>query len=88
MIAGFYILLPLTGSNSSVQAITLIDGINDGTYEGFGMGFGGVMNTEVTINNKKITNINDDSVLVKKINHSVGLVLGDPMNFKIKFIIS
>ncbi|MFA6667443.1 MAG: IspD/TarI family cytidylyltransferase [Bacilli bacterium] len=33
--------------------------------------------------NKKITNINDDSVLVKKINHSVGLVLGDPMNFKI-----
>lgn len=63
IIAGSYILLPLTVSNSSVQAITSIDSINDGTYEGFGMGFGGIINTKVTINNNKITNI-------KMLNHS------------------
>ena len=57
IIAGSYILLPLTVSNSSVQAITSITGINDGTYEGFGIGFGGLINTEVTINNNKITDI-------------------------------
>lgn len=57
IIAGSYILLPLTVSNSSVQAITSITGINDGTYEGFGFGFGGLINTEVTINNNKITDI-------------------------------
>ena len=57
IIAGLYIFFPLSGSNTSVQAITSIDSIKDGTYEGFGMGFGGIMNTEVIINNKKITNI-------------------------------
>ena len=57
LLAGPYILLPLTGSKSSVQAITSVAGINDGRYEGLGMGFGGIMNTEVTIKNKKITNI-------------------------------
>jgi uncharacterized protein with FMN-binding domain len=57
IIAGSYILLPLTVSNSSVQAITSITGINDGTYEGFGIGFGGIINTEVTINSNKISDI-------------------------------
>jgi len=57
LLSGSYILLPLKGSNSSVQAITSITGINDGRYEGSGMGFGGIIKTEVTISNKKITNI-------------------------------
>jgi polyferredoxin len=57
IIAGSYILLPLTASNSSVQAITSITHIKDGTYEGFGLGFGGRINTEVTIKYNKIINI-------------------------------
>ncbi len=57
ILAGSYILLPLTASNSAVQAITSIDNISDGIYEGLGIGFGGMMNTEVIINNKRITNI-------------------------------
>lgn len=57
MILFSYIFLPLTTGNSSVQAITSIKNINDGVYQGLGIGFGGNMNVEVTINNKKITNI-------------------------------
>lgn len=58
LILGSYILLPLIGGNSTVQAITSIENINDGTYQGIGIGFGGIINVEVTINNKKITHIN------------------------------
>lgn len=57
ILLGSYILLPLTSSNSSVQAITSIDNINDGSYEGSGIGFGGPMSVEITIQNKEITNI-------------------------------
>lgn len=57
IIAGSYILLPLTVPGSSVQAMLSITGMNDGIYEGLGMGFGGIMNTEVTVKNEKIINI-------------------------------
>ncbi|HOW23657.1 MAG TPA: 4Fe-4S binding protein [Sedimentibacter sp.] len=57
IIAGSYILLPLTASSSSIQAITSITDINDGTYEGYGLGFGGRINTEVTIKDNRITSI-------------------------------
>lgn len=58
-----YILLPLTGRNSAVQAISTFEEVIDGVYTGSGMGFGGIMNVEVTINNQKITSI-------KVLNHS------------------
>ena len=56
--AGLFIVLPLTVANSTVHTITSIQNISDGTYEGVGIGFGGNMNIQISINNKKITNIN------------------------------
>ncbi len=58
LLAGLFIILPLTATSSAVQTITSIENINDGSYEGIGMGFGGTINTEITINNKKIIHIN------------------------------
>ena len=58
LLAGLFIVLPLTVANSTVHTITSIQNISDGTYEGVGIGFGGNMNIQISINNKKITNIN------------------------------
>lgn len=58
MILGAYILLPFLRGNSSAQAIDKVENVRDGVYKGSGIGFGGIMNVEVTINNRKITNIN------------------------------
>lgn len=58
LLAGIFILLPLTATGSAVQTISSIENINDGAYEGVGIGFGGIISTEIIINNKKITQIN------------------------------
>lgn len=58
IILGAYILLPLFRGTSTAQAIDKVENVRDGIYVGSGIGFGGIMNVEVTINNKKITNIN------------------------------
>lgn len=57
LLLGSFILLPLTRGNSSVEAWDKVENVRDGLYEGSGIGFGGLMKVEVTIKNKKITDI-------------------------------
>lgn len=56
LILSSYILLPLI-DGTDVQAIATIENVKDGIYLGSGIGFGGIMNVEVIINNNKISNI-------------------------------
>lgn len=57
IITGTFFLLPLTANTSAFKTMAPVKNIRDGIYLGSSMGFGGIMNMEVTINNKKITNI-------------------------------
>ncbi len=52
-----FLVLPLTVAHSAVQTISSIQNIGDGTYEGIGTGFGGIIKTQISISNKKITQI-------------------------------
>ena len=57
ILLSLYTFLPLIKSNSAIQAISTFEEIKDGVYRGSGMGFGGIMTVEVTIKDKKITDI-------------------------------
>lgn len=56
-LVSLYLFLPLTTNNSSVLVFASLKDINDGQYSGFAYGFGGIINTEVKIENKRITGI-------------------------------
>lgn len=54
---GIYAVLPFVPSSYNNQLIGSIGNIRDGLYEGYGIGFGGNMEVEVSINNNEIKEI-------------------------------
>ena len=52
-----YLLLPLTPSTSTALSMSSLANLEDGTYSGLAIGFGGNIEVEVTINDNKIKNI-------------------------------
>lgn len=57
LLIGIYFFLPIVPFDSDTQLIGNIGNINDGLYEGDGIGFGGYMKVEIDINNNEIKGI-------------------------------
>ena len=57
LLISIYLLLPLIKPKASSQSIVDLDSLKDGTYIGTGIGFGGIMQVEVIVENNRIIEI-------------------------------
>lgn len=58
LILSMYIFLPLIKSNTVILALADIGNMQDGSYIGIGTGFGGIIQTQVVIEDSRVTEIN------------------------------